>query len=136
MTAIDKRSLLRGAMGATIAASQIGNSPGAGLANDLPPPQPFLGASNFQRTAETVRDVLAPTVDPLHSLRMLLVNKARAEMELLEQQLDLKCESLARMKSVSDAYKRYMYEAYRREARVIGKRFELYTEAVFKADVL
>lgn len=125
---MNRRDIFKGAAGGVAAGVLAGQSPEVQRGATAHPPPSYRGPANGP-----VDGLINPIPDPFHAAKMALVRHATRERELLDEQLDRKRESLGRMKSVSEAYKRWMYEQYRKESRAINKRWETFVDGVWKS---
>ena len=124
---IGKRDFLKGAMGAAVVLNGSG-AKGQGSGHPGNPPQIPYPNANFAREVNTASDLVS---DPLSELKSLWVDNALAERERLCEYIERKSCSLARMKSVSDAYKFHMLEVYRKERQTINQRFEEFCNKIW-----
>jgi len=108
---MNKRDLMKGLIGGVVAAPEI-----ARQATDSPfPPPPVLSANG-------PIDLLNPEFLAKQAMREHISKIAARE----ERALMLREQSLERLKSVSDAYKLYMREKFRKERQLVSNRmFEL-----------
>lgn len=126
---MNRRDIFKGIAGAAAATTIKSDGPGS----------PLLYQTDFTRYHPQLNAGLAQNgsnlqlIDPFYAAKQALVNRAQQERQLLEEQLERKQQSLARMKSVSDAYKRWMHEVYRKELRAINNRLQAYVDGIWSA---
>lgn len=120
---MNRRGLFKGGAGAAAAMALSGRGGSQGP-QPQPPTTPYPDANYTRQAVEVASKGLDLLPDPLHELKQLWVKNAQLEREKLCQQLERKQASLARMKSVSEAYKFHMIDVYAKERQTINTRFE------------
>ena len=126
---MNRRDIFKGGAGAMAAVALSGKGPG-GQHPGYPPPSID---SNFTRTAvdRTAKQALDLIPDPLAALRASHQQKIRGEFDRLDRMMDLKWQSLSRLKSVSEAWRMHQMEKIRDERDALRRRRNQLEEAVW-----
>jgi len=122
---MNRRDIFKGMAGAGAAAAL---SQQRGI--DLAPTYMPINEKAHQFLRNTIP---APSVDSFQALKSAATRHAAKQRELLQDQLERKGESLSRMKSVSEAYKHYMFNQYRKETYRINDAYEQFCNAIWSS---
>lgn len=119
---IDKRSILKGAVGAAVLASGK-NGPSATVPQ-MPGFPPTGGGRSYIDQSQP------SSVDPRLAIRRHMMQRADEERERLLRDIDNTTQRLFELRSLSPAYRRYRIAKLEQERRAIHKRWHQLAESI------